>query len=412
MAGKGKKELIYEGFTLPRLKIKEILASNARRAFELKNLHKQLDKEKEELETDFSKTRSQLLSRALDHQMVLEGQSYDDSSSDEEHLASEFENSADNYITSWETTPFSTLKDISTSQGVVEENFNIHPSNPKDKQPIADKIAHLAAKNKPVTPKSQPKRKISWGGRANPSLQNWEAVSQVSEHLAAKNEVDTSKSKPKRKISWAGRSKAYMENWEGDSECSEQYSATKSKPDVFKSQHRRHISWGGRGNVHAENWDARSELSKASSEGNLSSQMTCPVVSHPRERKHTVSGRSRGLSRKSSVLTKEALQKHSFSTNKHLTRRHTVCCRPRPDQLSPTVEENCPEQKPLSELLAPTKLPPIYLQETKSKNQRTKRDKNFVNKHVEIGINKSVDTTRDLKYCRYLRIKGTEEYPW
>ena len=66
------KQLVYEGFTLPRLKVKEILASNAREDIELKNLQQKLDKEKDEVETDFSKTRSQLLSRALDHHMRWE----------------------------------------------------------------------------------------------------------------------------------------------------------------------------------------------------------------------------------------------------------------------------------------------------------------------------------------------------
>ena len=100
MSNKKKKQLVYEGFTLPRLKVKEILVSNTRGDIELKNLHKQLDKEKDELETDFFKTRSQLLSRAFDHHMALEGES------------SELEISAD----SWETTSFSTLDDFPSTQ--------------------------------------------------------------------------------------------------------------------------------------------------------------------------------------------------------------------------------------------------------------------------------------------------------
>jgi len=395
MARKGKKDLVYEGFTLPSLTIKKMLASNARQDSELKTLHKQLDRKKEELESDFSKTRSQLLSRALDHQMVLEGQSYDSCSSDEEQCDSEFENSADNHITSWETTSFSTLKDSFSSRDALGEDSHTYASsrNPRHKQLWADKVAHfeqsITAKNEPFASTSQPKRKITWGGRANP----------------------------------------YMENWDAESEHFEQSVATKTKPveNVSKTHNKRKISWGGRANVYMENWDTRSVLSKASSEENLSSEVTCMRgdAAQLRVRKHSVRAeRSRSFNDKSSGLTKEALQKHSSSTSTRLRRRHTVCSGPKRDKHIPTVEESCPiPQKPLSDLLPPIILPPIYLQETKNSKRKTvsktgtKKDKRLVNTHVKNGVNESIDTkcsNQDLSYCRYLRIKRTdsEEYPW
>lgn len=392
MASKGKKEFIYEGFTLPRVTIKEILASNARTDSELKTFHKQLEREKDELETDFSKTRSQLLSRALDHLMVLDGQSYiSDSSSDDGRRGSEIDNSVNDHSTSRERIQsFSTLKDISSSHDAVGDDSYIRPSNrnPRQKQPWVEKLAHfeqlLAEKTEPVASKSQPKRKINWGGRAN----------------------------------------AYMENWDAGNEHVEHSFDTKTTQVAANSKLKRKISWGGRANVYMENWDARSELSKASSERNLSSGVARGDTSYPRVprvRKHAAGERSRSfvnsaLSSKNSGLTKEALQKHSTFTSKHLARRHTFCSKPRRDELSPTVEESFPEQKPLSDLLPPIKLPPIYLQETKSRTKGTTGDKHF-NKHVKIGVSKSLDTkysTQDLNYCRYLRIKRTdsEEYPW
>lgn len=384
MASKGKKEFVYEGFTLPRLTIKKLLANNTRSDCELQTFHKQLDREKEELESDFSKTRSQLLCRALDHQMVLEGQlPYDDSSSDEEQRASEYENNnADNsHMTCWETTPsFTNVKDISSSQ----DTFN---RNPRQKQPWAEKIAHfkesLAAVKEPVTSSAaQPERKISWGGRANVYVENLDTGNEQLEHVAT---------------------------------------TTKPVETTSKSYQKRKISWGGRANVYMENWDTKSEVSKASSEGNLSNTgltFTRGDNSGVRVRKHPVGrDRSRSFSRKNSGLTKEALRKHSSSTSQHLTRRHTVCSRPKREELSPTAEESSPEQKPLSDLLPPIKLPPIYLQETKSKKQGNKANKPLVNSHVKIGVSKSLDTkytTQDLRYCRYLRIKTTdnEEFPW
>ncbi|XP_078348857.1 uncharacterized protein LOC144633843 [Oculina patagonica] len=345
---KGKRGLVYEGYTLPKLTIKELLARNARKDSELKNFHKQLDREKEELESDFSKTRSQLLSRA--HDLLLEGQTYDlgedRSSSDDEETA--FETSSTNgtgvsdSTSSWETSLFSAMKNLSNSQVAEEARSDRNPRHKQWAEKVANFEQSLTTKSESVSSKSQPRRKISWGGRANPPM---------------------------------------------------------------------------------ENWDARSELSKASSEGNLSSGATCTLgdASHPRVRRHTVS-RSKSFNTKSTGLTKEALQSHSSSTSKLLgkQRRHTVCTRGNFElkPLTPTEEEeNCPVKKPLSDLLPPIKLPPIYLQESKAKEQGKKCDKNFVNKHMRIGVSKSLDAkhaTEDLQYCRYLRIKKSEgnEYPW
>ena len=342
---KGKRELVYEGYALPKLTIKELLASNARKNSELKNFHKQLDKEKEELVSDFTKTRSHLLSRA--HKLLLEEQTYDLSeylsSSDEEQGTMENGSASDPGDTSsWETTLFSNsaLKDLSSFQ-VADDSCTRSERNPRRKQQWADKVAHFeqpsVVKTEPVSSKTLPRRKISWTGRTNP----------------------------------------------------------------------------------VDNWDARSEMSKASSEGNLSSEKaTCPNgdASRPRVRRHTVA-RSNSFNPKSTTLTKEALQTHSSSTSKFAgkQRRHTVCTRGNFDtkRLTPTEEEqNCPVKKPLSDLLPPIKLPPIYLQESKTKEQGKKCDKNFVNTHVRIGVSKSLDakhSTEDLHYCRYLRIKRTDD---
>lgn len=340
---KGKRDLVYEGYALPKLTIKELLASNARKNSELKNFHKQLDKEKEELVSDFSKTRSHLLSRA--HDLRLEGQTYDlseyQSDSDEEQRVIENDSTFDAPDTSsWETTLFSAPKNLSSSQ-VADDACTRSERNLRHKQQWADKVAHF------------------------------------DQSSAVKTEPVSSKTLPKRKISWAGRTNA------------------------------------------VDNWDARSDMSKASSEGNLSSQRaTCAIsnASRPRVRRHTVA-RSNSFNPKSTTLTKEVLQTHSSSTSKLAgkQRRHTVCTRGNFDtrRLTPTEEEQkCPVKKPLSDLLPPIKLPPIYLQESKGKEQGKKCDKNFVNTHVRIGVSKSLDakhSTEDLHYCRYLRIKRMDD---
>ena len=339
----GKRDLVYEGYALPKLTIKELLASNARKNSELKDFHKQLDKEKEELVSDFSKTRSHLLSRA--HDLLLEGQTYDlsenQSDSDEEQRAIENGSTFDAYDTSsWETTLFSTLKNLSSSQ-VADDACTRSERNPRHKQQWADKVAHFeqsaVVRTEPVSSKTLPRRKISWAGRTNP----------------------------------------------------------------------------------VDNWDARIQMSKASSEGNLSPEKAICVVSdapRPRVRRHTVA-RSNSFNPKSTTLTKEALQTHSSSTSKLAgkQRRHTVCTRGNFEtkRLTPTKEEqNYPVKKPLSDLLPPIKLPPIYLQESKGKQQGKKCDKNFVNTHVRAGASKSLDakhSIEDLHYCRYLRIKRTDD---
>ena len=192
---------------------------------------------------------------------------------------------------------------------------------------------------------------------------------------------------------------------------------TKPTETTSKSHNKRKISWGGRANVYIENWEEKSAVSRASSEENLSSGVTCSRgdITHVRVRKHAVAGRSRSFTTtKHTGLTKEALQKHSSSTSKQLARRHTVCCRPK--RIEPASQESCPDKKPLSDLLPPMKLPPLYLQETRCKVQRAKGDKHGANNHVKNGVSKSLDTkcgsTQDLHYCRYLRIKRTdsEEY--
>ena len=342
---KGKRgDLVYEGYALPKVTIKELLASNARKNSELKNFHKQLDKEKEELVSDFSKTRSHLLSRA--HGLLLEGQTYDlneyhSDSDEEQRVIQNGSTFAALDISSRETNLFSALKNLSSSK-VVDDACTKSEGNLRHKQQWADKVAHSE------------------------------------QSLAVKTERASSKTLPKRKISWAGRTRP------------------------------------------VDNWDARSDMSKASSEGNLSSErVTCVTsdASRPRVRRHTVA-RANSFNPKSTTLTKEALQTHSSSPSKLAgkQRRHTVCTRGNFDakRLTPTKEEqNCPVKKPLSDLLPPIKLPPIYLQESKNKEQGKKRDKNFVNTHVRIGVSKSLDaakhSTEDLHYCRYLRIKRTDD---
>lgn len=402
------KQLVYEGFTLPRLKVKEILASNAREDIELKNLHKKLDKEKDEVETDFSKTRSQLLSRALDHHMTLESQ------------PSELENSAND---GWETTSFSTLDDFSGSQDAFEVNCHSHPSdyhsNPK--QSWAEKITHfepsLTAKNELVASKSQTKHKISLGGRANPHVKNWNtARSERFEQSLFANQVDALETQTKRKTSGAGKIQLNTEKCSGfNLTDSKQFVVTKtSQPDRAKFKHNGKISWTGKGHVYTENWDTGlNQLRKSISEESVCSEprASSPLdVSHSRERRHTIAGRSKSVSNKSSVFTKETLQKQRLSTPKHVvTRRHTVCCRPKRYGLSSSVKENASQQKPLADLLPPIKLPPVYLQEKKDKNQGKKTNNNVVNTSEKLGGKSYDDTIRDLKHCRYLRIKKSDD---
>lgn len=329
-----KEKLVYEGYTLPKMTIKELLARNARKDSELKILHKRLDKQKEELESDFSKTRSNLLSRV--HNLLLEGQTNDlgfafESNSDEEQSTFESGAENDNGINdlnlSWEAN----LKSLSSSQ--LEEDINptgFH-RNSCHIQPWAQKVEHYS-----LTTKAEP-----------------------------------------------GSSKL--------------------------SRSRRKISWGGRTNVIPEDWDASSVLSKSSSEGNLTSaQVTCPIgdTLRPRVRRHSVVGRSRSLTfnPKSDCLTKDDSQNHKASNTSRQTRqrRHTVCARGNFEpRLTPTEEEKCPAKKPLSELLPPIKLPPIYLQELKGKE--TSKKKSLVNPHVRKAVD-SKRITEDLDYCRYLRL--------
>ena len=164
MTSKGKRELVYEGYTLPKLTIKELLARNARKDCELKILQKQLDKAKEDLESDFSRTRSSLLSRV--HNLLLEGQTYDlgddQSSSDEEQLST-FESSAANYdsvndsSSPWETS----LKNLSSSQFEEDTYTRGLNRNLRHNQPWAEKVEHfehsLAVKAEPVSSKPSPK---------------------------------------------------------------------------------------------------------------------------------------------------------------------------------------------------------------------------------------------------------------
>lgn len=401
------KQLVYEGFTLPRLKVKEILVSNAREDIELKNLHKKLDKEKDEVETDFSKTRSQLLSRALDHHMALESQS------------SELENSADD---GWETTSFSTPNDSSSSQDAFEVNCYSHPSdyhsNPK--QSWAEKITHfepsLTAKNELVASKSQTKHKINLGGRANPHVKNWNtARSERFEQSLVANQLDALETQTKRKTSGAGKIQLNTEKCSGfNLTDSKQFVVTKtSQPDRAKFKHNGKISRTRRGHVYTENWDTGlNQLRKSISEESVCSEPRASLpldVSHSRERRHTVAGRSSLY--KSSVFTKETLQKHvRLSTPKHVvTRRHTVCCRPKRYGLSSSVKENNSQQKPLADLLPPIKLPPVYLQEKKDKNQGKRRNNNVLNTSEKLGGRSYDDTIRDLKHCRYLRIKTSDD---
>ena len=399
------KQLVYEGFTLPRLKVKEILASNAREDIELKNLHKKLDKEKDEVKTDFSKTRSQLLSRAFDHHMTLESQ------------PSELENSSDDC---WEKTSFSTLNNFSSSQDAFEVNCYSHPSdyhsNPK--QSWAEKITHfepsLTAKNELVASKSQAKRKISLGGRANPHVKNWNTVrSERFEQSLVANQVDALERQIKRKTSQAEKIQLNTENCSASNlSDSKQRVATKtSQPDRAKFKHNGKISRTGRGHVYTENWDTGlNQLRTSTSEESVFSELRASPqldASHSRERRHTVAGRSKSVSIKSSVFTKETLKKQRLSTPKHVvTRRHTVCCSPK---------RYTSQQKPLADLLPPIKLPPVYLQEKKAKIQGKKTDNYVVNTSEKVGGRSYDGTIWDLKHCRYLRIKtsdGDEYASW
>lgn len=333
-----REKLTYEGYTLPKPTIKELLARNARKDSELKTLHKRLDKEKEELESDFSKTRSQFLSRV--HNLLLEGQTHDlgfnhESNSDKEQHST-FESGAknDNGINdltpSWEAN----LKSLSSSQ--LDEDINRTGCNRNSRhiQPWAQKVEHY------------------------------------NHSLATKAESGSSK----------------------------------------LSRSRRKVSWGGRANVIPEDWDARSVLSKSNSEGNLpSAQVICPVSDtlRSRIRRHSVVGRSRfdTFNPRSNSLMKEDLknQKSSNTPRQVKQRRHTVCARGIFEpKLTSTEEEKCKAKKPLSELLPPITLPPIYLQESKGKE--TGKKKSFVKTHVRPKAADSTQLKEDLDYCRYLRL--------
>ena len=403
MAGKGKKGITYEGFAFPRLTVRKLLASNARGHSALQHLHKQLDKKKEELENDFSKIRCRLLSRAIDHQMTLDEQSlHDESCSDIARCASDCENCNRNP----ETSSFVNMKDKQ-----LEED---------------DKIMHF-------------------------------------EELIARDQSFGMKPQSKREKSGVGRAHVYLENTDANSEHLEQQEISKNKATACKSDAKRRVSWGGVADVYNENWETKTELRKKRHEDEQ------PFICSPcaegnttgniRVRKHSLPTCN---VRSNSGSTKEVLQRQGLSTFKPLTRRHTVCSRPKNESI---VEKHSSEQntlcvkgtgiikegntssstlprrrilssesardefaskesqrtevKPLSEILSPIKLPPIYLQETKmTKKQGSKIESaHFVNNHVKVGVSKSLDTKcsfQDLRYCRYLRIKApdSQECSW
>lgn len=413
MAGKGKKEILYDGFAFPRLTIRKLLASNARGDSALQSLHKQLDKKKEELENDFSKTRWRLLSRAFDHQMILEEQStHDGSWSDGAPCDSECESGN---IHS-ETASFVNVKDICSSQDVFKQS----PGDGK----ITAHFEHLNAKDDSFGMKLEIKRTASEGRRA---------------------------------------SNVYLESTDAEGEELQQQNVTKNKLNEtpWKPHTKRKITWGDRANVYIENWDAKSELSKENSDENLSSPcspgyttenirvrkhsvVTCNLrrnsgitkeaVQRQRSsltfklltRRHTVCSRPKNqsliekhsseqkdLSVKGTGISKETVQKQS--TSSALSRRHTVCSGPTRDELV-TEDSHCKEEKPLSEILPPIRLPPIYLQKPKIKKQGN-TGSHFENNHMRAGRSKSLDakcSIQDLRYCRYLRMKrsDSEEFSW
>ena len=404
MAGRGKKGFTYEGFAFPRLTMRKLLASNARGHSALQHLHKQLDKKKEELENDFSKIRGRLLSRAIDHQMVLDEQSlHDESCSGIARCASDCENCNRNP----ETSSFVNVKDKQLDED--------------------DKIVHF-------------------------------------EELIAKDRSFGLKPQSKRKKSGVGRAQFYLENTDAKSEHLEQQEIPKHKATACKPDTRRKVSWGGVAGVYNEtDWVTKTEFSKKRHEDEqLSICSPCAegnATGNIRVRKHSVPPY---YVRSNSGSTKEALTRQGSPNFKPLTRRHTVCSRPKNESV---VEKNSSEEKalcvkgrgiikegntsssalprrrilssesardesvanenqrtevkPLSEILSPIKLPPIYLQETKViKKQGSKIESaNFVNNHVKLGLSKSLDTKcsfQDLRYCRYLRIKAPDgqEYSW
>lgn len=395
MAGKGKKGFTYEGFAFPRLTVRKLLASNARGHSALQHLHKQLDKKKEELENDFSKIRGRLLSRAIDHQMVLDEQSlHDESFSGIARCASDCENCNRNP----ETCSFVDMTDKQLDED--------------------DKIVHF-------------------------------------EELIAKDRSFGMKPQSKRKKSGIGRAHVYLENKDAKSEHLEQQEISENKATACKPDTRRKVSWGGVAGVHNENWVSKTEFSKKRHEDEqLSICSPCAegnATGNIRVRKHSVPPQ---YVRSNSGSTKEALKRQGSLNVKPLTRRHTVCSRPNKESI---VEKSSSEEKalcvkgtgiikegntsssalprrrilssesakdeyvanenqrtevkPLSEILSPIKLPPIYLQETKMiKKQGSKIESaNFVNNHFKLGVSKSLDTKcsfQDLRYCRYLRIKA------
>lgn len=404
MAGRGKKGFTYEGFAFPRLTMRKLLASNARGHSALQHLHKQLDKKKEELENDFSKIRGRLLSRAVDHQMVLDEQSlHDESCSGIARCPSDCENCNRNP----ETSAFVNMKDKQLDED--------------------DKIVHF-------------------------------------EELIAKDRSFGLKPQSKRKKSGVGRAQFYLENTDAKSEHLEQQEIPKHKATACKPDTRRKVSWGGVAGVYNEtDWVTKTEFSKKRHEDEqLSICSPCAegnATGNIRVRKHSVPPY---YVRSNSGSTKEALTRQGSPNFKPLTRRHTVCSRPKNESV---VEKNSSEEKalcvkgrgiikegntsssalprrrilssesardesvanenqrtevkPLSEILSPIKLPPIYLQETKLiKKQGSKIESaNFVNNHVKLGLSKSLDTKcsfQDLSYCRYLRIKAPDgqEYSW
>ena len=404
MAGRGKKGFTYEGFAFPRLTMRKLLASNARGHSALQHLHKQLDKKKEELENDFSKIRGRLLSRAVDHQMVLDEQSlHDESCSGIARCPSDCENCNRNP----ETSAFVNRKDKQLDED--------------------DKIVHF-------------------------------------EELIAKDRSFGLKPQSKRKKSGVGRAQFYLENTDAKSEHLEQQEIPKHKATACKPDTRRKVSWGGVAGVYNEtDWVTKTEFSKKRHEDEqLSICSPCAegnATGNIRVRKHSVPPY---YVRSNSGSTKEALTRQGSPNFKPLTRRHTVCSRPKNESV---VEKNSSEEKalcvkgrgiikegntsssalprrrilssesardesvanenqrtevkPLSEILSPIKLPPIYLQETKLiKKQGSKIESaNFVNNHVKLGLSKSLDTKcsfQDLSYCRYLRIKAPDgqEYSW
>ena len=501
---------------LPPTAAKELLLRNAREDSELDNRRKQLDKERRELESHFSKARCRLLFRSnLSSQCQAVDFGVDHSSSD---MKEDFDKECDGCdsvtVCSALSLEMGLAHSLTHSSEMEEEQSKvpqtsheqqdtstqsaIYDLNGKDRHKLRNRPdENIEFSSSQSVPESRinfdstlnncdtshsfascnllPKRKLgsNWSG-----LENCHQNSEFSlDSVVSTNELTPSTFTQRRKISWHGRmdkndptcgtalsekqhaqttsDTGKSDKWETRSEyssCSlrrrklswggrmDQYDpsiglgVSSEKQSEGKGSHegkldksdgrseyssnpppRRKISWGGKMPEKAEtmydfafsnplrrrkkslswgeaDWESQSQISQPRSERNATTKT------------HSVLQRSKSYTKSSSegALTKEALRNLRYSTSMQQGKKQDLI----PDLNFTACYEDgkSPVEKPLSEILPPITLPPIYIQETNSRKKgNTKSKKNVPTNDSGFDHRTSVD---DLTSCRYLRIRG------